>query len=127
MVIVIYYGLLELFEDQFVNDFWTLMILGNIIALAAEVILYSYKLLVLRHKLDKQLLLAHWYHDMKFSRAIAETLAYGIAVSIPIAYYIAGGTNWIAIGIFLVFIGLFFLRRKYPISTFFPGWNSWMK
>jgi len=64
---------------------------------------------------------------MKFSKAMAETIAYGVGITSPIAFYVAGGATWIALGIFFMFIGLFFLRRRYPISTFFPNWNNWMK
>lgn len=121
-----------LFLDQIhltypLTNFWKLFIIGNILALTAEVFLYSYRLIILKIKWNKELWLAWWYRDMSFRWAIGETIAYGFALNTPIAFYISGGSLWLAAFMFLFFVGLFFFKRKYPIHTFIPGWHKFMK
>ena len=127
LTVVTYLCLTKIHISQLGSEFWTLFLYGNLLALLAEVCLYSYKLSVSRLEFDKHLWLAWWYHNMTFSRAIAETIAYGVAITTPLAYYVSGGVFWVTVIISVLFIGLHFLRRKYPISTFFPGWHAWMK
>lgn len=96
-------------------SFWSLFIYGNVLALLAEVFLYAYKRLVFFTGLNKDLYLGWWYIDQGFLRVMAVTVLYGIAISTPIAYYLIWGNTVISIALFLFFVALFFIKKRYPI------------